>query len=351
MARFGNLFGGEKAARREALAARIAQEPATRLVEGYPSTWRGELGRAAGAVDVDGVLSLYGSLDVSGRYYLLEDFEDFFDPTTPDGAALTDRWMTRMHGSAEPLVKTLAGVAHNAIGWAIRGRGTADTVGPQAADAFRGHLLAGLDLLAAAGSELGGADIVPYLHAQSSAYGLPAGQQDEVAKLWQGIDRFNRHGLYKLGVQLDERWFGDEYTQLIFAEWIAQTAPAGTEGLVVVPELVMERWEYLSLFEDLDDDECAAETVEHDLVKNMVVTAYQKLFQSGLPVDPRTAARHLNFFGWAFFMGDEDALAWDVFSRLRGQALAAVWAFNDDEDPVQAYNDARDYLIEHVALA
>ena len=36
------------------------------------------------------------------------------------------------------LAVTLAGVAHNAIGWAIRGRGTADTVGPQAADAACG---------------------------------------------------------------------------------------------------------------------------------------------------------------------------------------------------------------------
>lgn len=207
---------------------------------------------------------------------------------------------------------------------------------------------AGLDLLIAAGNELNNTDIVPFLHAQSSAYALPEGQQIEVSKTWQTIDPFNRHGLYKLGVQLDERWFGDSEQQLALAEYIAINAPEGHEGLVVVPELVMERWEYLTAFQELDEDDADERTVELKRVRNFLRLAYQKLFKSGHPVDERLVARHLSYFAWWFYWGDEDKLAYEIFQQLKGRAYAPVWEFRDDDDAIESYNDTRDYLIEEI---
>lgn len=352
MGLFGSIFNSAKnppaPPPNPALQARIAQEPPTHLVGGYPRDWQADLARLVDRTDLPAVLDRYQGLDTTGRFHFLEDFGDFFDVTEESGQRLWQAWTPLLERTQTPHAKLLLGIIHNQVAWHVRGGGTRNQLSDQQVSSFQQHLRTGLQLLVAAGHELNNSDIVPFLHAQNSATAVP---QDiwEVAKTWQAIDPFNRHGLYRLGAQLDERWFGDSVQQLEFAEMIAHNAPDGHEGLAVVPELVQARWEYLRQFEGLERAECDAQTIELPPVREYLKLAYHKLFKTGHQVDPRVTVRHLSFFAWCFYWGNDEPLAYEIFRVLQGRAYEPVWGFRDpNTDPVFAYNQARDYLIEEI---
>ncbi|MGJ3508114.1 hypothetical protein [Enemella sp. A6] len=351
MGLFGNLFSSKNKRREAEIAARMAQEPPRRLVGGFPKTWSDQLDQIIPAVDLGALLALYESLDTRGRYLMLEDLGKYFDINTPTGAALYNDWMERLspnHG-ATPHAKMVAGVIHQAVGWFRRSEQTADKVAEDQWADFRTHLLTGLDLLTAAGRELNNTDIVPFLHAQTSAYAT--GEPLEVAQLWQAIDPFNRLGLFKLGAQLDERWFGDSHHQLALAEYIAQNVPEGHDSLVVAAELVIERWEFLLAFHELSEAECDQATVENEWVQGFLKLAYTKMFKSGYPVEEQLEARHLSLFAWCFYWGNLDELANEVFRALRGRVYAPAWTIRDpNDDPILEFEAAREYLIDAVEL-
>lgn len=61
--------------------------------------------------------------------------------------------------------------------------------------------------------------------------------------------------------------------------------------------------------------------------------------------------RDLNHFAWCFYRGGEDERAWEVFRRLAGQVYAPVWGNGEfEDDPLEGFAEARDYLIAEVAL-
>ena len=346
------LFGGGKKAKKEAVKERIAQYPKPHKVKAYSEAWKSDLERALFDTDVDAVMALYRPLDVIARYYLIQDFSDAFSRPAPVGPELANRWAERLQGSEDPYEKMLLGVMHNGIGWAIRGDGTANTVSPEQRLDFRGHLRGGLNLLLSAGLDLKNTDIVPYLHAQNSAFAIEGGNPTDVSQHWQSIDPFNRIGLETLGFQLDERWFGDFQSQLGLVRWIAQNAPEGSDGLAAVPAIILDRWVYLTDFVGMDEDDADAEVFEDDDYIAVLDLAYNKLFNSGVAVDPRTEARHLNYFAFCFYWGGEDEKAWEIFKRLEGRCYEHVWEHrDDDEGGLQAFEDALKYLVEEVELA
>lgn len=324
------------------IAQRLAQDPPSRLAEGYPRTWNEPLAAAVAALDEAAVMELYAPLDPAGRFHLLQDFSDFFTDER-----LRDAWLARFSPFETPQAKLLAGMIHYTWAWASRGHGLARSVSDSGHDGLITHNDRARELLLAAGTAWGQSDIVPFLHAQTTAYSMPAGSQGEVARYWQAIDPFNRHGIHAWGAQLDERWFGDDSDQLLLAESVAKNAPAGNEGLAAVPELVMDRWQYLQQFEELDNSDADDRSVKLPRVQDFIRLAYQKLFNSGVSVDPRLEARHLNYFAWCFYWGDQDELAFEAMRRLNGRVYEPVWTHRNWEvDPIEAYNDAREFLIK-----
>lgn len=120
---------------------------------------------------------------------------------------------------------------------------------------------------------------------------------------------------------------------------------------MVVAEMVMARWEFLSIFHDLENSDCDLLSVRMEPVREMVRLAYKKLFKSGAEVDPKVEARHLSYFAWCLYWGDQDELAWECVQRLQGRVFAPVWTARGSDEPIAVFEDMRDYLIRNVALA
>lgn len=338
------------------LAARLAQEPPTRIVVGTPNTWSQSLAALAPAVDVAGVTALYRSLGASGRYHLIEElgqFSEVFDISEPEGTLNFQNWMARLENPQGPYEKMFRGAMHLAAGWRIRGNESSVSVTDEQHGDFGFHLATALDFFIESGNELEGSDIVPFLHTQSCAYAFVSDALHEISNLWRSIEPFNRHGLFMLGQQIDERWFGNGEQQLSFAEMIAQSAPPGTDGLVIAAEIVQMRFTYLWTFEELDFDDAIARSIGLPRVQALLALAYEKLFNSGAAtLTPTMEARHLNQFAWCFYRGENIPMGYDAILRMKGQIVSGLWDEQQaDWDSAESFERARANVIEQVEFA
>ncbi|MGN6186364.1 MAG: DUF4034 domain-containing protein [Thermoanaerobaculia bacterium] len=243
-----------------------------------------------------------------------------------------DEWVAAMSYSADAwLVKGINSVYR---AWKIRGSAKADETSPDRWNPFHELVQTGADELFKA-IDLAPHDPLPWKHLQAPMKALGAPLDDRLAAFEESKRRAPAyHGCYTVIVDsMTEKWGGSHELMFDLAREAAANAPAQSAVAGALPYAHVERWLYISNWEN--DPKAAVAYFKRPSVREEIFAAHAKCQDAPASAMPFVTG----MFSFCFYLAGEKKAAKEEFRKAKGIYSGLPWLYLGEKAYAEALQE------------